>query len=128
MLGLDVWTNSSVSTLTAFRNASGVTFPLLLNARGSISSSYDRLVVVGPDGTEKWSGGNISSVISAAEVEVNKLLAQIPPPAPVLSLQQTTIDFGTIDAGQTGEQTITITNTGTAPLEITGIKRAMCRV
>ena len=50
------------------------------------------------------------------------MLAQIPPPAPTIAVQQTAVDFGTIDAGQTGQQTITITNTGTAPLEITGIE------
>ena len=54
--------------------------------------------------------------------KVTELLAQIPPPAPTIAVQQTAVDFGTIDAGQTSEQTITITNTGTAPLEITGIE------
>ena len=41
---------------------------------------------------------------------------------PVLDMEETTIDFGTIDAGQTIQKTITIKNTGTAPLEITGIE------
>ena len=50
------------------------------------------------------------------------MLAQIPSPVPAINVQQTAVDFGTIDAGQTGQQTIAITNTGTAPLEITGIE------
>ena len=50
------------------------------------------------------------------------LVKQIPPPAPAITVQQTAVDFGTIDAGQTGEQTITIKNTGTGSLEITGIE------
>ncbi len=222
MLGLDVWSRSSVSNLTAFRNASNVTFPLLLNASGSISSSYDRLVVVGPDGIVQFSRGPLSSSISAAQMVVDELLAQIaerpmaapisdpisfgspivlgesrtveititntgksdlevkelkadfatftatlpltvpggesrtlkitltpdntetisgeiefltnadpfkvtiapitvqPPPAPAITVQQTEVDFGTIEAGQTGQ--ITIENTGTASLEITGIE------
>ncbi len=119
MLGLDAW-NGSVSELTGFRNASGVTFPLLLNA-SSYSSSYDRLVVVGPDGKERWSGGTISSAISTAEAKVNELLAPPPSLVPAISVQQTALDFGTIEAGQTVEKTITVTNTGTASLEITGI-------
>ena len=41
---------------------------------------------------------------------------------PVLDMEETTIDFGTIDAGKTVQKTITIKNTGTAPLEITGIE------
>ena len=41
---------------------------------------------------------------------------------PVLDMEETTIDFGTIDAGKTVQQTFTIKNTGTAPLEITGIE------
>ncbi|MXX14391.1 MAG: choice-of-anchor D domain-containing protein, partial [Gemmatimonadetes bacterium] len=45
-----------------------------------------------------------------------------PPSVPALSVQQTAVNFGTIDAGQIGQQTITIENTGTAPLEITGIE------
>ena len=118
MLGLDAW-NGSRTQVEAFRTASGVTFPLLLNAR-SVSSSYDRLIVVGTDGTEKWSGGPISNVISTAKAKVDELLAP-PPSAPAISVQQSAVDFGTINAGQTGEQTITITNTGTASLNITGI-------
>ena len=41
---------------------------------------------------------------------------------PTLDVEESAIDFGTIDAGQTVQKTITIKNTGTAPLEITGIE------
>ena len=41
---------------------------------------------------------------------------------PAITVQQTAVNFGTIEAGQTSQQTITIKNTGTAPLEITGIE------
>ena len=43
-------------------------------------------------------------------------------PAPVLVVGAPAIDFGSIDAEKTAQQTFTITNTGTAPLEITGIE------
>ncbi|MDE2798608.1 MAG: choice-of-anchor D domain-containing protein, partial [Gemmatimonadota bacterium] len=43
-------------------------------------------------------------------------------PVPVIAVQETAVNFGTIEAGQTGQQTIAIENTGTASLEITGIE------
>ena len=43
-------------------------------------------------------------------------------PVPVLAVQETAVDFGTVEVAQTVQQTITIKNTGTAPLEITGIE------
>ena len=124
MLGLDAW-NGSQSQVEGYRANGGITFPMLLNAGGAAPASYENLVVVGPDGTVALpnTGRSLSSSsVSRVEAKVNELLAQLPPPAPAISLQQTTIDFGTIDAGQTGQQAITITNTGTAPLEITGIQ------
>ncbi len=124
MLGLDVW-NGSRAAVDGFRRSRepNITFPMLLNA-GSVSFSHDNLVVVGPNGTVALPAtGNLSSSsLTRVGAKVDELLAQIPPPAPTIAVQEQSIDFGTIDAGQTGEQTITITNTGTAPLEITGIQ------
>ena len=121
MLGLDVY-NGSKTALENFGSRATVTFPLLLSASGTGFSRED-LVVVGPDGTVAFSGRSLSSstVRSNAIAKVDELLAP-PPSAPAISVQQTAVNFGTIDAGQTGEQTITITNTGTADLEITGIE------
>ena len=123
MLGLDAW-NGSQSQVEGFRRNGGITFPMLLNAGGSAPASYENFVVVGPNGTVALPAtGNLSSSsVTSVKNKVDELLAQIPPPAPVIAVQQTAVDFGTIDTGQTGEQTITITNTGTGPLEITGIE------
>ena len=120
MLGLDVY-NGSKTALENFGSRATVTFPLLLSASGTGFSRED-LVVVGPDGTVAFSGRSLSSstVRSNAIAKVDELLAP-PPSAPAISVQQSAVDFGTINAGQTGEQTITITNTGTASLNITGI-------
>ena len=121
MLGLDTWGGSRTQVEGFSR---GITFPMLLNASGSAPASYENFVVVGPNGNVALPAtGNLSSSsVTQVENKVNELLAQIPPPVPAISVPQTAIDFGTIDAGQTGEQTITITNTGTASLEITGIE------
>ena len=124
MLGLDLW-GGSQSQVEGFRASGGITFPMLLNAsRNDATASYENFVVVGPNGTVALPAtGNLSSSsVDRVKAKVNELLAQIPPPAPAISVQQTAIDFGTIDAGQAGTQTITITNTGTAPLEIAGIE------
>ena len=123
MLGLDVW-NGNPAQVESFRSSGNITFPMLLSARGAVSFSHDNLVVVGLDGNVALSPtGDLSSgSLTRVENKVDELLAQIPSTAPAISVQQTSVDFGTIDAGQTGEQTITITNTGTADLEITGIE------
>ncbi len=122
MLGLDVW-GGSQSQVQAYKDAAQVTFPLLIGASRSIAPSHDYLLVVGPDGTVKLSKSSLKSSISAAATAtlVDDLEKQIPASVPTITVQQTAVDFGTIDTGQTGQQTITITNTGTAPLEITGI-------
>ena len=125
MLGLDVW-NGSRASVEGFRNTTGVTFPLLLNA-GRIAGSpfgLEELVVVGPDGIVKFStsGLNSSSTVPNAKKTINELLDQIPASVPAITVQQTEVNFGNIDAGQTSQQTITIKNTGTGPLEITGIE------
>ncbi len=122
MLGLDAW-NGSKEQVKGFSAVGGITFPMLLNAGSSAPASYENFVVVRPNGTTlPVIGGLSSSSVTQVEGKVNELLAQIPPPAPAISVQQTAIDFGTIVAGQTGEQAITIQNTGTASLEITGIE------
>ena len=123
MLGLDVW-NGSRTGVEGFRSSGNITFPMLLSARGAVSFSHDNLVVVGPDGTVALpaTGSLSSSSVSRVEAKVNELLEQLPPPAPTIAVQEQAINFGTIDAGQTSQQTITIQNTGTATLEITGIE------
>ena len=123
MLGLDVW-NGSRAAVEGFGRSRepNITFPLLLNASGSAPAAHDHLVVVAPNGTVAFSRSGLSSSISAAEAKVKELLAQIPSPAPAISVPLTAVNFDPIVAGQTGEQTITITNTGTADLEITDIK------
>ena len=124
MFGLDVW-NGKRSQVQSFKERTGVTFPLLLNA-GRIAGTpfnMENLIVVGHDGIVGLSKSGLRSSISAGSTEavVENLLRQIPP-MPAIAVQQTAVDFGTIDAGQTGQQTIAITNTGTESLEITGIQ------
>ena len=120
MLGLDVY-GGSQTQLAAFRNVAQVTFPLLRNA-GSPFSRED-LIVVDSDGVVRFSQNSLgsSAVRSNAIAKVDELLAP-PPSAPAISVQQTAVDFGTVAFAQSVQQTITITNTGTADLEITGIE------
>lgn len=60
-LGLDTW-NSNASSNDDFKNITGITYPLLLNARQSLidyygnTSSYDRSVVIDPDGKIAYKG------------------------------------------------------------------------
>ena len=123
MLGLDVW-NGSRSQVQSFKGGETVTFPLLLNA-GRIPGrpfNMEDLVVVDPDGIVRFSRNGLSSYFSAAGTVVEDLLSKMPSPVPAITVQEQSINFDAIDAGQTGQQTITITNTGTAKLEITGIE------
>ncbi len=122
MLGLEIWGADRLEVENFGRRFGGLTFPLLIGASGSIAPAQDYLIVVDHKGIVQLIERGLSSSLSKANDEVNKLLAQIPAPAPTIAVQQTAVDFGTIDAGQTGEQTITIRNTGTATLEITNIE------
>ena len=60
-LGLDTW-NESVSSNNNFKNVTGITYPLLLNARQTLvnyyggTGFYDRSVVIGADGNLKYKG------------------------------------------------------------------------
>ena len=125
MLGLDAW-NGSQSQVEGFRRNGGITFPMLLDAGGSAPASYENFVVVGPNGTVALpaTGSLSSSSVTSVKNKVNELLAQLPPPAPAapaISVKEQSINFDPIEVGQTSQQTITITNTGTDTLKITGI-------
>ena len=78
-----------------------------------------------PSSVEGTFSGNITISSNDPDRATQTLSVSVivqPPPAPVIAVQQTAVDFGTIEAGQTGQRTIAIMNTGTAPLEITGIE------
>ena len=115
MLGLDVW-NGNSNQVASFRTATGVTFPLLQDA-GRVAGrpfSLENLVVVGPDGIVRFFSSSLGqNARNNAIPVIDDLEKQIPASVPAISVQQTAVDFGTIEAGQTGQ--ITITNTGTGP-------------
>lgn len=81
--GLDTW-NQSTADNQSFRNTTGITYPLLLNARQTLvayygsSSAYDRSVVISPDGNIVYQGNgfvntDVESVINAIQTELNEL-------------------------------------------------------
>lgn len=79
VLGLDQW-NGNQASVQAFKAATGVTFPLLLNASAVASSyktTYDRIVVIDKMGKIAFSGKQLaSSDIDAAKAKVMELLAK----------------------------------------------------
>lgn len=79
VLGLDQW-NGNSSAVQAFKTATGVTFPLLLNASAvaaSYKTTYDRIVVIDKMGKIAFSGKQLaSSDIDAAKAKVMELLAK----------------------------------------------------
>lgn len=81
-IGLDLWTSSSsTASVTSFKNRTGLTYPLGLQA-GSMaqlySTTYDRLLVIGADGVLRYkSSSNVSSSLTAAKDVVADLLATI---------------------------------------------------
>lgn len=60
-IGLDTW-NTSAGSVENFKNATGISYTLLLNARQSLvdyygsTSDYDRSVVIATDGTIAYQG------------------------------------------------------------------------
>lgn len=79
VLGLDQW-NGNAASVEAFKTASGVTFPLLLNAASVASdykTTYDRIVVIDKAGNIAFKGTQAaSSDISAVKTKVTELLAK----------------------------------------------------
>ncbi len=82
-LGLDTW-NLSTSQNISFRSATGITYPLLLNAQQSLidyygnSGAYDRSVVIDPEGRIAYQGSNFVNtdsdrVIAVIQEELNAL-------------------------------------------------------
>ena len=95
-IGLDLWDSSSTTfSVTTFRNRTGITYPLGLKA-GSMASlyatTYDRLLVIGPDGIIRYKGNSVvSSTLGAAKNVIDDLLASVAldaaeVPAPAFSL------------------------------------------
>ena len=81
-IGLDMWTNSSsTASVSSFKNRTGVSYPLGLQAGGMGSlygTTYDRLLVIGADGILRFkSSSNVSSSLDAAKEVVSDLLATI---------------------------------------------------
>jgi peroxiredoxin len=79
IFGLDQW-NGNKSSLEAFKNSTGVTFPLLLMASAVASdygTTYDRLVVVDKEGKIAFKGSlNANSDIPDVKETVNSLLPE----------------------------------------------------
>lgn len=81
-LGLDTW-NQSTSDNISFRNITGITYPLLLNARQTLvdyygsSSAFDRSVVIDQDGIIVYQGNGFvntdtDAVLNAIQTELNQ--------------------------------------------------------
>ncbi len=74
--GLDTWNRNS-SANTAFKNVTGITYPLLLNARETLdayygnTSSYDRSVVIGPNNILQYRG---TSFVNNDYEDVNEVI------------------------------------------------------
>ncbi len=77
VLGLDQWDGNAAS-LQAFKTATNVSFPLLLNASGvaaDYKTTFDRIVVIDKAGKIAFSGKqSVSSDISAAKAKVMELI------------------------------------------------------
>ncbi len=82
-VGLDTW-NTSAGSVQNFKNATSITYPLLLNARQSLvdyygnTSDYDRSVVIAANGTIAYQGTQFvnrdaDTVVDVIEEELNKL-------------------------------------------------------
>lgn len=83
-LGLDTW-NYSPSANASFRNSTGITYTILLNARQTLvdyygsAGYYDRSVVIGADGVLKYKGtsyvnNDYEQVIEVVQSELDALV------------------------------------------------------
>ena len=107
-------------------NVSGLTFDITmftLEPEGS-----QTVTITFPSSTEGTFSGSITISSNDPDRATQTLSVSVivqAAPAPAITVQQTAIDFGTVAFAQPVQETITITNTGTAPLEITGIESDM---
>jgi peroxiredoxin len=63
IIGIDQW-DGNASSVEAFKDRTGVTFPLALKGSGvakNYGTTYDRLVVVNPDGAIEYRGRSIAA-------------------------------------------------------------------
>lgn len=82
-LGLDTWNDSATSN-NSFKAVTGITYPLLLNARQSLvdyygsAGFYDRSIVIGPDGLLKYKGNSfVNGDFEAVKQEIQTQLGMI---------------------------------------------------
>jgi peroxiredoxin len=79
VLGLDQW-NGNTASVQAFKTATSVTFPLLLNASGvaaEYKTTYDRIVIIDKAGSIAFSGNQlVSQDLAAAKAKVTELLSK----------------------------------------------------
>ncbi len=82
-LGLDTWNQSSADNIS-FRNTTGITYSLLLNARQTLvnyygsSSAYDRSVVINAEGLIIYQGNGFvntdsETVVNIIQNELNQI-------------------------------------------------------
>lgn len=82
-LGLDTW-NTSASEVRSFKNVTGITYPLLLNAQETLvdyygsAGAYDRSVVIDPEQYIAYKGTgfvntDVDTVVDVIENELSKL-------------------------------------------------------
>ncbi|HSM46167.1 MAG TPA: redoxin domain-containing protein [Draconibacterium sp.] len=84
LLGLDQWDGNAAS-VQAFKSATNVTFPLLLNASGvaaDYKTTFDRIVVIDKSGKIVFSGKQSAATdIAAAKAKVMELVNPVTPVA-----------------------------------------------
>ena len=104
-------------------DVSGLTFDTTMFTVESGGSQT--VTVTFPSSAEGTFSGNITISSNDPNSATSTLSISItvqPPPAPAISVPQTAVDFGTVAFAQQVQRTITVQNTGTASLEITGIE------
>ncbi|NDP20239.1 MAG: redoxin domain-containing protein [Paludibacter sp.] len=79
VLGLDQW-NGNTAAVQAFKTATNVTFPLLMNAAGvatNYKTTYDRIVIIDKAGKIAFSGTQAAATdVATAKAKVIELLAK----------------------------------------------------
>jgi peroxiredoxin len=81
--GIDTWNNSASQNI-GFQNTTGITYPLLLNGRQTLSSyygttsAYDRSIVIAADGTLAYKGAgfvntDFEDVVASIQTELDAI-------------------------------------------------------
>ena len=121
VLTLDIY-NGSTTQVESYRHITGVSTPLLKNARnrdGYAGGRLEDILVIDQEGTVRYWTNSLS--VDVDYNKINQMVDALINKSAYITLSLRSLYFGTkLEVGQSKTTTMNIVNTGDGPLDITG--------